>query len=95
MNLIIVHKKNPTVSYTAASSDSLLRFALANESVNGVVLDGLSGCLRWGRNGKILCAIPEEWNIETHVPRLKTVAYADNVPIYPEFLQKAKRRFSN
>ncbi|MBC8469705.1 MAG: sugar transferase [Planctomycetes bacterium] len=93
MNLIIVHEKQTTTSYTSDSSDSLLRFALANEPVAGVVLDGLSRCLRWSRNGKIFCAIPEEWNIETHVPRLKTVAYAENVPICPEFLQKAKRRF--
>ncbi len=93
MNLIIVHKQNPAVSYTAGSSDSLLRFALANEPVAGVVLDGLSRCLCWSRNGKIFLAVPEEWNIETHVPGLKTVAYAENVPICPGFLRKAKRRF--
>ncbi|MHC4308670.1 MAG: sugar transferase, partial [Planctomycetota bacterium] len=93
MNLIIAHKKNPDVSYTAGRSDSLLRFALANEPVTGLVLDGLSRCLRWSRNGKIFCAIPEEWNIETLSPRFKTVTYAENVPISPEFLQKAKRRF--
>jgi len=93
MNLIIVHKKNPAVSYTAGSSDSLLRFALDNEPVNRVVLDGLRRCLRWSRNGKIFFAVPEEWNIETHVPGLKTVAYTENVPICPEFLRKAKRRF--
>ena len=93
MNLIIVHKKNPAVSYTTGGSDSLLRFALASEPLTGVVLDGLGRCLRWNRNGKNLCAIPEEWNIETHVPGLKAMAYAENVQICPEFLQKAKRRF--
>jgi lipopolysaccharide/colanic/teichoic acid biosynthesis glycosyltransferase len=93
MNLIIVHKNNPAVSYTASSSDSLLRFALANEPVAGVVFDGLSRCLPWSSNGKVFYAIPKEWNIETHAPRLKTVTYAENVPICPEFLQKAKRRF--
>ena len=92
MNLIIVHKKNPAVSYTADSSDSLLRFALANEPIAGVVLDGLSRCLPWGRNGKILCAIPEEWKVESHSPGLNTVTYIENVPICPEFLQKAKRK---
>ena len=93
MNLIIVHKKQPDVSFKQGGSDSLLRFALANEPVTGVVLDGLSKCLQWSRNGKMLCAIPEEWNIESHSSRLKTVTYADNVPICPEFLQNAKRRF--
>jgi lipopolysaccharide/colanic/teichoic acid biosynthesis glycosyltransferase len=93
MNLIIAHKINPAVSHTAGRSDSLLRFALANEPVTGVVLDGLSRCLRWSCNAKIFCAIPEEWNIESHSPRLKTVTYAENVPICPQFLQKAKQRF--
>jgi len=92
MNLIIVHNKKSSVSCAADSSDSLLRFALTSEPVNGVVLDGLSRCLPWSRNGKIFCAIPKEWNIENHVPGLKTVNYADNVPICPEFLHKAKRR---
>ena len=93
MNLIIVRKKNPAVSCNADSNDSLLQFVLTNEPINGVVIDGLNRCLSWSRNGKIFCAIPKEWNIETHVSGLKTVAYADNVPICPEFLQKAKRRF--
>ncbi|MCP4607814.1 MAG: hypothetical protein GY845_03755 [Planctomycetes bacterium] len=93
MNLIIVHKKNPPVLAAADSSDSLLRFALTNEPVTGVVLDGLSRCLRWGRNGNIFCAIPKEWNVESHLPRLKTMVYADNVPICSKFLRKAKQRF--
>ncbi|MDT8304233.1 MAG: hypothetical protein RQ760_22305, partial [Sedimentisphaerales bacterium] len=93
MNLIIVHKKYPSVSCTADSSDSLLQFALTNEPVNGVVLDGLSRCLHWGRNGEFFYAIPKEWNIVTQLPGLKTVAYTDKVPICREFLQKAKRRY--
>ena len=71
MNLIIIHKNNPPPTSscrkigvgadTKSSSDNLLRFALANEPIAGVVLDGLSRGLRWGRNGKIVCAIPEEY----------------------------------
>ncbi|MCH7557419.1 MAG: sugar transferase [Planctomycetes bacterium] len=101
MNLIIIHKNNPPVAGAKSSGDnatlrstslrstSLLRFALANEPIAGVVLDGLSKSLRWGRNGKNVCAIPEEWNVKSHVPRLKTVSYTENVPIFPEFLRKA------
>ncbi len=91
MNLIIIHKNNPPVAGAKSSSDSLLRFALANEPIAGVVLDGLSKSLRWGRNGKIVCAIPEKWNVESRIARLKTIHYTENVPIWPEFLRKAKR----
>ncbi|NQT01994.1 MAG: sugar transferase [Planctomycetes bacterium] len=92
MNLIIIHKNNPAVAYTESSSDNLLRFALTNEPVACVVLDGLSRCLHWGRHGKAVCAVPEEWNIESRVPKLKTVTYTENIPVCPEFLQKAKRK---
>jgi len=89
MNLIIIHKDNPPVEDAKSSSDNLLRFALANEPIAGVVLDGLSRNLHWGRKGKIVCAIPEEWNIESRVARLKTITYTNNVPIRPEFRRKA------
>ena len=99
MNLIIIHKNNPTPTSSCRktgvgadakrSSDSLLRFALASEPIAGVVLDGLSKSLRWGRNGKIVCAIPEKWNVESRIARLKTVPYSENVPIRPEFRRKA------
>jgi lipopolysaccharide/colanic/teichoic acid biosynthesis glycosyltransferase/acetyltransferase-like isoleucine patch superfamily enzyme len=92
MNLIIAHEKNPPVSHAAGRGDSLLRFALANEPIAGVVLDGLGRCLPWDRNGNILCAIPEKWNIESRSPRLKTITYIENVPINSDVLQKAKRK---
>jgi len=91
MNLIIVHKNNPAIAGTKSSSDNLLRFALGNEPIAAVVLDGLSRCLRWGHNGEIVCAVPEKWNVESCVPRLKIIHYTKNVPISPEFLRKAKR----
>ena len=102
MNLIIIHKNNPPVSGAKRSSPAtlgsnpaeggLLRFALAAEPVGAaIVLDGLNRCSRWGRNGKIVCAIPEEWNIESHITRLKTISYTENVPIFPELLRKAER----
>ena len=70
----------------------MLRFALANEPIAGVVCDGLSSCLSWGRNGNILCAVPKEWHVESHMPLLKTINYIESVPICPDFLQKAKRK---
>ncbi len=92
MNLVIVHEENLAVSHTEGGNDSLLRFALANEPVAGVVLGGLSRCLPLGRNEKILCAVPDMWNIKSHSPRLETETYFENVPIRPDFLQKAKRK---
>ena len=89
-----------------SSSDNLLRFALANEPIAGVVLDGLSRCMRWGRNGKIVCAIPEEYRSQKSEVRSQKsevrsrfcpsssvlcLPYAKNVPIWPELLRKAKR----
>ena len=91
MNLVVVHEKYPPLSDTTGGSDSLLRFALANEPIAGVVLDGLSRCLPLGRDGNILCAVPEKWNIESHSPGLKTENYIESVPICPDLLGKAKR----
>ena len=100
MNLIIIHKDGPPVADADGSGDNLLRFALASEPIAGVILDGLSRCLRWGHNRKIVCAIPEEWSVESackkrmypsRKPKLKKISYAENVPILPQFLRKAKR----
>ncbi len=97
MNLIIIHKNNPPVADAKSNSDNLLRFALANEPIAGVVLNGLSRCLHWGRNGKIVCAIPEEYRSQKTGDRNQKsksvfcLPYAKNVPIRPELLQKAKR----
>lgn len=93
MNLVIVHEENSAVSRTEGGNDSLLRFALADESIADVVLDGLSGCLPLGRNEKILCAVPDKWNIESHSPRLRTVSYIKDVPLCQDFLRKARQKF--
>ena len=114
MNLIIIHKEGPPVTDADGSGENLLRFALASEPIAGVILDGLSRCLPplsrgqaypcnsrgWGHNRKVVCAIPEEWSIESafkkrmypsRKPKLKKISYAENVPIRPQFLRKAKR----
>jgi lipopolysaccharide/colanic/teichoic acid biosynthesis glycosyltransferase len=114
MNLIIIHKDGPPVADADGSGDNLLRFALASEPIAGVILDGLSRCLPplsrgqaypcnsrgWGHSRKIVCAIPEEWSVESackkrmypsRKPKLKKISYAEDVPILPQFLRKAKR----
>ena len=105
MNLIIIHKDGPPVADADGSGDNLLRFALASEPIAGVILDGLGRCLLplsrgqaypcnsrgWGHSRKIVYAIPEEWNIESRKPKLKKISYAENVPISPQLLRKAKR----
>ncbi|MBA7670540.1 hypothetical protein ES703_78686 [subsurface metagenome] len=54
----------------------------------------------WGLNRKVVYAIPEEWSIESackkrmypsRKPKLKKISYAENVPILPQLLRKAKR----
>jgi len=91
MNLIIIHKDGSPVADANGGGDNLLRFALASEPIAGVILDGLSRCLHWGHSRKIVCAIPEEWSIESRKPKLKKIPYAENVPIPSQFLPKAKR----
>jgi lipopolysaccharide/colanic/teichoic acid biosynthesis glycosyltransferase len=91
MNLIVFHKQNPQITQANGNGDNLIRFALASEPIRGVILDGLRTSSRWGKNGKIVCAIPEEWNIESHIAKLKTITYTTNVPVCPEFLWKSKR----
>jgi len=72
MNMILIHRDSAD-----GSGESLLRFALANEPVAGVILDGL--CRRSNRDierdsiyrfpakygaEKTICAVPDEWAIE-------------------------------
>ena len=94
MNLIIIHRD----SCDGAGSE-LLRFALATEPVAGLVLDGLSGCLRAGgegirvrglsrrpRFGQAIYAIPEEWKTEprTSPDRRSSCDARPNVTYYRE-----------
>lgn len=70
MNMILIHRNS-----AEGSDESLLRFALTNEPVAGVVLDGLRSFGDKSRNSvsrfsakwsldKTFYAIPEEWDIE-------------------------------
>jgi len=72
MNLILLHK-----NCADSGGSSLLQFAMSDEPVRRVVLDGLSGCFHQdderasarrfsGRRAgsRILFAIPKEWGIE-------------------------------
>jgi len=73
MNMIVIHRNSAD-----KSGESLLRFALADEPLAGVILDGLCRCsdkdnrgdsvlrfpAKWGL-GKTICAIPEEWAVES------------------------------
>ena len=73
MNMIVIHRNSAD-----KNGESLLRFALADEPVAGVILDGLCRCsdkdirgdsvlrfpAKWGL-GKTICAIPEEWAVES------------------------------
>jgi len=92
MSLIFIHKKSPDASYGAGGSGNLLRFALANEPVTDVVLEGLRKCLSVGHDSNILCAVPKEWHIKFHTHGLETVSYTDNVPIHPNFFRKAGQK---
>jgi len=111
MNMIIIHKDNPPPTTSCrktglgadakGSGDNLLRFVLASEPAAGVIFDGLSRCLHWGHSRKIVCAVPEEWSIESRpsqtgrdesrITKVTKIRYAENVPISPKFLRKVRR----
>jgi|GEM_PF-254580 len=70
MNMIVIHRNSKD-----RNGESLLRFALSNEPVAGVVLDGLCRYGDMKRNSavklsgkwsldKVFFAVPEEWDIE-------------------------------
>jgi lipopolysaccharide/colanic/teichoic acid biosynthesis glycosyltransferase len=90
MNLIIVHKNKLAGINTADTGESLLKFALTDETIADVLLEALNKCLSYGRNGKTFYTVPGEWQIESDACRLEKVSYIENIPIPPEFLQKAK-----
>ena len=94
MKFIIIHRN----TNCAADNDSLLRFAISSEPIASLVIEGLIreftpsevSSLRWGRNSKVICAIPEEWNVKPHITVPKIIPYTENVPVYSEFVRKTK-----
>jgi len=103
MNMIFIHRNS-----AENNGESLLRFALTGEPVAGVILDGLCRCsdkvikgdsilrfpAKWGL-GKTVCAIPEEWTVESREFRHENqslrhasfeagpnvIRYKENVPV--------------
>jgi lipopolysaccharide/colanic/teichoic acid biosynthesis glycosyltransferase len=94
MEFIIVHKDNPPLS-DATYNDNMLRFALSNEPLASLVLEGLIkgriSRLDRGYNSKVVCAIPEEWRIEKPAVGSELIFYKENVPIGSYALQTTKR----
>lgn len=88
MNLIVIHRNNNS---TTGSSKDLLRFAISNEPVASVVLDGLSRSLFRSSGGGFAFAIPEEWGTEPAANGQRILPYAENIPICSELLQEIKR----
>jgi lipopolysaccharide/colanic/teichoic acid biosynthesis glycosyltransferase/NDP-sugar pyrophosphorylase family protein len=101
MNMILIPRNSAD-----NSGEGLLRFALTNEPVAGVVLDGLC---RFGmgegfisrlsvrrRLDKTFYAVPEEWDMEPSVPRYQNqkpdiIRYKDNIPVPFELVRKVGR----
>ncbi len=84
MNFVIVHKDN-----FCTINNSLLHFAISNEPIANLVLNGLCGSLPqrkiprfgWSHKSKVVCYIPEEWKTELSAARQKLMFYKENVPI--------------
>jgi lipopolysaccharide/colanic/teichoic acid biosynthesis glycosyltransferase len=85
MNSIIIHRD----SSCAIDNNSLLHFAMSNEPIANLVLNGLCGCLPqrkiprfgWSHKSRVVCYIPEEYKTEHSAVRQKLMFYKENVPI--------------
>jgi lipopolysaccharide/colanic/teichoic acid biosynthesis glycosyltransferase len=95
MKFIIIHRNENSPT----SKGDLLRFAVSSEPIASLILEGLSGgypqsgdsSLRWGRNKKVVCAIPEEWRIEHLATTSEIVTYTENILICSDALRRTKR----
>ncbi len=98
MNFIIVHKD----SFCKINNDSLLHFAISNEPIASLVLEGLYGILPqigiqrfgWSHKGKVICYIPKEWKIDPCLRRgtPEIIFYKENLPVYSYILKRAKSK---
>ena len=88
MKIIIIHRNDRSV---LGSGRELLRFAISSRPIAGVILDGLSGSLSWGRSTKLVFAVPQEWSVEPPVNGQRILPYAENVPVCSELLREIKR----
>ena len=87
MELIVVHKNGNSA---AGNDNNLLRFAVSSELVAPVFFNGLSRSLYRGRDGRVVCAVPEGWGVEHCTTSPKVIPYRENVPIC-KVLRKTKR----
>ena len=112
MNMILLHRDSAD-----SNGESLLRFALTSEPVAGVVIDGLCKNGRIRRDSifrlsakrsfsKIICAVPDEWEIEPSESRNQiqgprqssynekpnVIHYKDIVTVLSEHLCQAERK---
>jgi len=96
MKFIIIHRSKDCTT----DNSGLLQFAICNEPIASLILKGLgrgfprSGILGslWGRNSKIVCAIPGEWGIEHLATTPEIMTYTENIPICSDAV-RTKRGF--
>jgi lipopolysaccharide/colanic/teichoic acid biosynthesis glycosyltransferase len=88
IQLIVVHKDS---NFRTNIHNGLLRFAISNEPIAGIVLDGLSRNFSSGNNTNVVIAVPEEWNIKSQRATPKITHYREDVPVDWESLRKTKK----
>ncbi len=88
IQLIVVHKDS---NFRANTHNGLLRFAISNEPIASIVLDGLSRNFSSRNNTNVVIAVPEEWNIKSQRATPKITHYREDVPVDWESLRKTKK----
>jgi len=89
MELIVIRKNKGSAT---SSGDGLLWFAVSNEPIASIIVDGLTKNLCLPGDSNAVIAIPEEQGIQSCVTAPNIVHYQENVPICIEDFWKTKRK---
>jgi len=95
MKFIIIHRRKNC----ASSNANLLRFAISSNPLASLILEEFGTAfprsrtlgLGWGRNSKVVCAIPQEWGIEHLATAPEIMTYTQDIPIYPHLRKTTKQ----
>jgi len=88
MQLIVIPNNNGT---NAQNPDDFLAFAITNEPVARVVLDGLAGRLSSIGNRHVTVALPHRWACQFDISSLQVIRYSNSIALSDEHIQLIKQ----
>jgi len=78
MNLIVMHSNEQP---PADDNGDLLRFAVSEEPLAGVIFDGFRRVMQAGHGGGTIMAIPQEWGLKDQPADSCTISYGRTIPL--------------